>query len=131
MRAAALCDRAITAATTVPHPLDLMSGNAGAIPVLLELARDSGLAGYRDLATRLGQEIVGAAVRDELTCRWDPDLASGPRVSVAPLTGLSHGAAGIGLALYELYAATGRARLSGDRARGIRLRGLSLRCESG
>jgi lantibiotic modifying enzyme len=108
MRAAALFDRAISAATTVPHPLDLMSGNSGAIPVLLELARDSGLAGYHDLATRLGLEIVDAAIRRDQTCRWDPDLASGPGVSVAPLTGLSHGAAGIGLALYELYAATGQ-----------------------
>ena len=44
------------------------------------------------------------------TCAWVPDAASGPGTARAstPLTGLAHGAAGIGLALFELHAATGR-----------------------
>jgi lantibiotic biosynthesis protein len=98
----------IVATATRPHHLDLMGGSAGAIPVLLKLGADLGLESYRELATRLGEELCQAALCEGRSCCWDPVRASGPGIATTPLSGLSHGAAGIGLALFELYAATGR-----------------------
>jgi hypothetical protein len=91
-----------------PHPLDLIGGNAGAIPALLALSRSTGGTRERDLAIALGEQLCGTAMRREGTWSWDPEVASGPGTATAPLTGLSHGASGIGVALLELHAETGR-----------------------
>jgi hypothetical protein len=94
--------------------LDLMSGNAGAVVALLAL-RDS-LAGHRRLAfaERLGNELLLAAVASQEGCSWRTINAA----NEYHLTGLSHGTAGIGLALLELFAATGdlRYRRTAERA---------------
>jgi hypothetical protein len=91
-----------------PHVLDLLGGSAGAIPALLAVGRTPGLGHCLEVATLLGEELCRSARRQGNTCTWDPVVASGPGMASIPLTGLSHGAAGIGLALFELYAATGR-----------------------
>ncbi|HKI18031.1 MAG TPA: lanthionine synthetase LanC family protein, partial [Isosphaeraceae bacterium] len=92
-----------------PHDLDLISGNAGAIPTLLCLAESPGLEYCRELAIELGRELCQKAVQQSVGCGWHRDSESGSGVVPVPLTGFSHGAAGIGLALFELYSATGTA----------------------
>jgi lantibiotic modifying enzyme len=91
-----------------PHMLDVIGGNAGAIPVLLAIARESGGLRWCDLATLLGEELV----------RFDPSRSgvsgqgwehpTGLELDEFTPSGLSHGASGLGLALLELYAATRR-----------------------
>jgi hypothetical protein len=98
----------VFAATAEPHPLDVIRGNAGAIPALLSLARAPGLERCHDLAVELGDELCRASTRDGVFSLQVQDARSGTGTDRAPLTGLSHGAAGFGLALFELYAASGR-----------------------
>ncbi|HZW30727.1 MAG TPA: lanthionine synthetase LanC family protein, partial [Isosphaeraceae bacterium] len=85
----------VVAAASAPHLLDVIGGNAGAIPVLLAMSREHGLERCRDLAIALGDELCRAEVAR-------PDVGAGLA------SGLAHGAAGIGWALFELHAATGR-----------------------
>jgi hypothetical protein len=99
----------VTRARPKDARLDMMSGCAGAIPILLDLERGTGQAGFGQLARDLGSELCQTAICDGDTCRWPPERASGPGITTVPLGGLSHGASGMGLALFELYAATGRA----------------------
>ena len=114
----ALLDRA-AAAFDEKHILDVVGGTAGAIPALLELARDPE---WREqalpLARRFGDELVEKARRgDQGAAAWDNELASGFSFDSPPLTGFSHGAAGIAFALLALHAATGDERYL-DVARG-------------
>ncbi|MEE8524424.1 MAG: lanthionine synthetase LanC family protein [Thermoanaerobaculia bacterium] len=89
------------------HPLDLYGGNAGAILASLDLHRDTGESRFRAAAVTLGEEICSAAERDGAAWSWTNERLSG--IEAEPmLTGFSHGAAGLGLALFELFAATGR-----------------------
>jgi lantibiotic modifying enzyme len=89
--------------------LDLMSGCAGAIPVLIELSRRCARPHWVDLAIRCGEELERAAVKSSEGWSWKtleiPGLAA-PR----HLTGFSHGTAGIGWAFLELHAVTGESR---------------------
>lgn len=91
-----------------PHTLDVIGGNAGAVPALLALAA-GGRPAAAALAERLGEELLRTARREGGVWVWDSELAAGPGVGTAPLAGFAHGNAGLGLALFELYAATGRA----------------------
>jgi lantibiotic modifying enzyme len=94
-------------ALSVPHGLDVIGGDAGAIPPLLAMGRTRGLEACRELAILLGEEL----------CRLDLSSPGSPLVGFhrdsgsglqGPLpSGFSHGAAGIGLALFELHDETG------------------------
>jgi lantibiotic modifying enzyme len=88
--------------------LDVISGAAGSIAPLLSLCRSLRRDDLRALAERLGERIVAAAAQDASGWKWGDD-ATGFH-SQRPLTGYGHGAAGIGLALLELFAATGDTR---------------------
>jgi lantibiotic modifying enzyme len=91
-------------AFALPHGLDLMVGNAGAIPALLRMRRLPGCEGFEALVPRCADELVEAANWDDCVATWDPKRASGPEMAApAPLTGLSHGASGIALGLLEAY----------------------------
>ncbi|WP_168880028.1 lanthionine synthetase LanC family protein [Rhizobium sp. P28RR-XV] len=90
------------------RPLDLIGGNAGAIPALLALDRMGVGEGCRELATSLAEEICENATRENNFAIWQPKITSGADVASAPLTGFAHGAAGIGLALLKAYAETAR-----------------------
>jgi Lanthionine synthetase C-like protein/HopA1 effector protein family len=81
---------------------DLLGGRAGTILGLLALARLGTLPRSIALehARRLGDALAGAGISAWRRPGNEPLL----------LTGLSHGACGIGLALLELHAATGVAR---------------------
>jgi lantibiotic modifying enzyme len=88
--------------------LDVISGAAGSVAPLLWLARSSARSEPRVLAERLGERILAAANREAIGWSWGEDATGFP--SHRPLTGYGHGAAGIGLALLELFAATGDTR---------------------
>jgi hypothetical protein len=93
--------------------VELLSGNAGAVLGLLALAEDLG-SGLLERANDLGREILRAG-------KWSGDGLSW-RTGLPParrrLTGFAHGAAGIALALFELWDRTGdeRFRRAGDGA---------------
>jgi lantibiotic modifying enzyme len=96
-------------ALKAPHLLDLINGNAGAIPVLLALARRPGFQMCLDAARTCGEELCSTAIRQNGLCVWDTERAVGPGMNAPPMTGFSHGASGMALALLELYAQTGSA----------------------
>jgi hypothetical protein len=73
---------------------DIISGRAGAILALLSLGRFSGKSRVQEWVLELGEDM-----------RLTREVGRGPDED-ARLTGLSHGAAGIGLALLTLYAET-------------------------
>jgi class II lanthipeptide synthase len=86
--------------------LDVISGAGGAVPALLGLHRETGDERLVDAAVRLGDEICRAAIVHGDVWTW-PNLRLSGIDAVPMLTGISHGAAGVGLALLELFAATG------------------------
>jgi lantibiotic modifying enzyme len=89
-----------------PAAVDVISGSAGAIPALLELGRRHGDRSLERAAAAHGDFLLDRARRGEEGWSWH--TLDSP--VVRDLTGYSHGAAGIGLALAELAAATGDAR---------------------
>ena len=94
--------------------LDLMSGNAGAIiglANLQEILNDNSLL---DFSMRLGEELLETAVKFEDGYSW-PTINA---INEYHLTGFSHGTAGMGYALLELFRATGDLsyRLAADKA---------------
>jgi lantibiotic modifying enzyme len=91
---------------------DLLDGAAGCIPPLLLLHNLRPGAGALDAARACGERVLARALPQERGIAWWIEGA-GP----APLTGLSHGAAGISLALLHLAAVTGDERFR-EAARG-------------
>jgi len=98
----------VAAGVTAPHVLDVIGGNAGAIPALLALYRGGQRPAARGVAERLGEELLQTAIRQGSVWTWQAEKAAGPGIGTVPLAGFAHGNAGLGLALFELYAATGR-----------------------
>jgi lantibiotic modifying enzyme len=86
-----------------PPEYDLLSGSAGAILGLLALCEISGNSTFIEIAARLADVLIEAADRRDKEWSWKAHCYRFAR----NLTGFSHGAAGIGCALLELYAATG------------------------
>jgi lantibiotic modifying enzyme len=95
--------------------LDVISGSAGVIPFLLQLSESERDERWLDAARRHGLRLIAAARREEIGWSWDT-LTGVSR----PLTGFSHGAAGIAWALLELHAATGRAEFHSAATEGFR-----------
>jgi lantibiotic biosynthesis protein len=91
---------------TEPLQHDLLGGRAGGILALLALHELAVEGATPERAVPLGDELIAAAERDRTGWSWPSLAAPGDR----NLTGLSHGAAGIGLALLELERAGGGAR---------------------
>lgn len=87
------------------EPLDIIGGAAGCILSLLGLYRISRSPSTLGSAIRCGELLVARATRQENGVAWD-NANFGRR----PLTGFSHGAAGIAYALTELFAQAGRER---------------------
>jgi lantibiotic biosynthesis protein len=103
-RAGALVDRWLAAEDGPGR--DMISGAAGAIVALLALADRMERPVLRERAARLGEALLGMATRTEAGLAWTSE-----RFPLG-LTGFAHGAAGIGWALAELYAATGAVRFA-------------------
>jgi lantibiotic modifying enzyme len=89
-----------------PDAIDIVSGSAGVIPFLLDVYRRYGQQSAIDAAVRHGELLLASAQSDGDVCSWHtmPQL---PGTDARDLTGLSHGAGGVALALFELAAATG------------------------
>lgn len=85
---------------------DLLSGGAGAIVALVRLREALDTPFLLECAVRLGDDLLRAADRSAAGCSWKSASQPGRR----NLTGFSHGAAGIGYALLELFQATGDPR---------------------
>jgi len=82
---------------------DLLSGVAGAVAAFVVLHDILHEASLLDFAARLGDELLNAADKSQTGYSWrSPSFPEQPN-----LTGFSHGAAGIGYALLELFHATG------------------------
>jgi type 2 lantibiotic biosynthesis protein LanM len=82
--------------------LDVIWGVTGAILGLLSLYRATQDKALLDIATNCGHHLL-AQRTDTHPRAW----VTNPSESTKPLTGFSHGAAGIALALLKLHAATG------------------------
>lgn len=83
-----------------PPAWDVLSGSAGLIPALLDLASRHGEMDLVELAEGHGRDLVAAAVPSPAGLSWPA-----PGGTVANLLGYSHGTAGVACALLELYAA--------------------------
>lgn len=104
--AAAEMDREVDAEAVIRQTapdrsgLDLVGGSAGAIATMLYLRRRTPSARLLEAAMQHGDLLLAEAAKEEIGWSWKTIEA------VRNLTGFSHGAAGIGWALAELYAAT-------------------------
>jgi lantibiotic modifying enzyme len=85
---------------------DVIGGCAGAVSALVALSHLLGDSTLLHSAMIVGDELIAAAVRCDGGLFW-PDAT---RASVHGLCGFSHGAAGIGHALVELWGTSGEAR---------------------
>jgi lantibiotic modifying enzyme len=97
--------RSLSKDTQTKHLMDVVSGNAGAIPALLEMYdtfRDQMLY---DLVLNLGDELLQSAVKCPIGWSWDY-RANGIEFPDHNLTGFSHGVAGIAYSLLELFRKT-------------------------
>jgi lantibiotic modifying enzyme len=81
--------------------LDVIGGSAGSIPLLLDAAARFRRDELTEIATRLGDQIVNAAVQSDRGMSWET-IPGNPH-----LLGYAHGTAGIACSLLELSAATG------------------------
>jgi HopA1 effector protein family/Lanthionine synthetase C-like protein len=97
---------------SLEHGLDIISGNAGSILAFLELAQRHNIESCYEWALMLGDEIYNSAIVNNGIWTWPSQRMPGSRDPSRPLTGLSHGMAGIGLALSELYLLTQRSDCS-------------------
>ncbi len=84
---------------------DVVGGAAGCLLSLLSLHRVRPSEGTRRAAILCGERLLANAKTLEVGCGWVVE-AAGPQ----PLSGLSHGAAGIALALFELSDLSGEER---------------------
>jgi lantibiotic modifying enzyme len=98
----------------VPHPYDIIGGNAGAILALLFIADEFRSSDCLALALEMGEELCQTARWAEGSCVW---VSAGGYAELPPMTGLSHGASGIAVALLRLYELTKDRRFL-DTARG-------------
>lgn len=100
-----LIERAEDIVRTLPdligrdEQLDIIDGAAGCILSLLSLYRISGNKSTLDIAIDCGDLLVARATQQEIGAAWSKAVFSGP-----PLTGFSHGAAGIAYTLTKLAA---------------------------
>ena len=95
--------------------VDVISGSAGAIPLLLRLHQRRPDAGLADLAIRHGEHLLAAAGRQGEGCSWD----AMPGVTSQDPTGFGHGASGIAWALLELGVASDDQRFTDAARRGF------------
>jgi type 2 lantibiotic biosynthesis protein LanM len=99
-----------------PMSLDIIGGAAGAISGLCAIDHRIGGDRYLAEARRLGEHLLAQAHHDGDAISWTTMPPVGPGEQ-KDLAGYSHGAAGIALALLELFVRTGDARFM-DAARG-------------
>ena len=84
------------------YGIDVISGAAGAIPVLLRLQREFNIDVAGAVAVGLGDNLLARARREPTGWSWDFASIS----SVRNLSGFAHGASGIASALLDLFDTT-------------------------
>ncbi|GAB3030976.1 type 2 lanthipeptide synthetase LanM family protein [Oleiagrimonas citrea] len=100
-RACRLADGMVEAAAAAPESHDVLTGRAGAIPVLLALAECTGHECYAAQAVDLGNELCALALREGGRAHWkNPMWPDG-------IGGFAHGVTGVAWALEQLARATG------------------------
>jgi type 2 lantibiotic biosynthesis protein LanM len=92
---------------------DLLGGSAGAVAALLVLHRHRTSSRLLEIAVRCGERLLAGAAVAERGHGWPPPAELGR----LPLTGFSHGTAGIAMALARLAHVSGEERFR-DAARG-------------
>lgn len=94
--------------------LDVVSGSAGAIPIFLKFYRDFHQDAFLGLAIRYAEHLLATAEKADLGWSWDTLHIKAQK----NLTGFSHGTAGIGWALLEIFSETheGRFREAAEQA---------------
>lgn len=85
---------------------DLIAGTAGAVVALLILRDTLDDKSLLDYAVRLADNLLERAVKSNVGYSWESPVSS----KQPNLTGFSHGTAGVGYALLELFHATGETR---------------------
>ena len=86
------------------HFIDIISGNASAIPFLLNLYRNTLDENILKFAISLGDELIDLANKDRGGLSWNSNILE---IKYGRnLTGFAHGAAGIGYSLLCLYKKT-------------------------
>ena len=115
--------RRCTLETHHRHEHDLLAGSAGAIVGCLALHALTGQNYLLDYAVRMGEDLLSAGLhaRNGAIC-WK----GVNNKTAAPLTGFSHGTAGIAYALLELWQLTSDAALSRSRPGCVPLRRATL-----
>jgi type 2 lantibiotic biosynthesis protein LanM len=83
-------------------PRDVLAGIAGNLYAALALHRAGGSEESLRVARLAAERLAALAIPQRAGIAWEPDFAAS-----APLTGFSHGASGIGLALARFGAAAG------------------------
>jgi len=84
------------------HLLDIISGNASGIPILLILYNFFKDERMLELAILLGNDLIDKAIKESYGWSWD-SISNGVISCSNNLTGFSHGSAGMGYSLLELY----------------------------
>lgn len=92
---------------TGDHLIDIINGNASAIPCLLNIysniTHDEKMY---SLAIKLGEELISLSKKERSGWSWAPD--SRTLTIKKNLTGFAHGTAGFGYSLLELFNSTNR-----------------------
>lgn len=96
--------------------IDIINGSAGLVPALLALGQAHGRGDFTEIAARHGDHLLANAIKGEQGWCWDTMHIPGQK----PLTGHSHGAAGVATALLELHRATGEKRFLDGALQGLR-----------
>ncbi|MDA1017720.1 MAG: T3SS effector HopA1 family protein, partial [Planctomycetota bacterium] len=113
-------------APSVPST-DIITGSAGLIAPLLDLAARSGRSDLSDVAVRLGGFLMSAAERTDEGWSWQT-LATPTRRN---LSGYGHGVAGIVCALAELIPVTGEPQILETIVEGLRYESSQFSVEAG
>ncbi len=92
------------------RPVDFISGDSGTIPMLLELYNATGFKRLRRAALALGDQLCESAETADGCWIWPGRYAAVHDEDGPAQLGLSHGNAGVGLALLHLYRETGEIR---------------------
>lgn len=97
-----------------PEPnrcIDLMHGDSGTIAALVDLYRTTGSPDLRLAALALGDRLYSHAEASDGCWTWPGHYGATRYDDGPPQLGLSHGNAGVGLALLNLFQVTGEPRL--------------------
>lgn len=97
-----ILDRAVRDSNATASALDVAEGIAGLVPLLVRVARITGLQRYLSSAVKLGKRLIQFALAEP--CGWSWPTADLSRRR--NLVGLGHGASGVAVAFCHLYAST-------------------------